>query len=227
MSDFKPTPETALTTAQLMERYQLQDEATLRAWTRLHDIDSNKNLYTPTQVDVIDHVHHHIHNLAMSMEDYKSMLERRGQNRSYTEPSSNSEPRESKIKEDKSTIDAPANGFSTKELTGEEVAEESNNADITDDAYEAIEMLTEQYAEAIDLMGERIADHFIDELDLSVMRHLAKKVKERRKLNGKTQPNRFLKTIQAVLPAKASNFLVPRRKSDDPSMELEQNHRLG
>lgn len=221
MSDFKPTPETDLTTAQMMERYQLKDEATLRAWTRLHDIDSNKDLYTPTQVDVIDHVHHHIHNLAMSMEDYKSMLERRRQNRSYNEP------RKSQINEERSTIDAPANGFSTRDLTSEEVAEESNNADITDDAYEAIEMLTEQYAEAIELMGERIADHFIDELDLSVMRHLAKKVKDRRKLNGKTQPNRFLKTIQAVLPAKASSLLVSRHKSDDPSMELEQNHRLG
>ncbi len=227
MSDFKPTPETDLTTAQLMERYQLKDEATLRSWTRLHDIDSNRDLYTPTQVDVIDHVHHHIHNLAMSMEDYKSMLERRRKNRSHNEPLSSSEPREAKIKEDRSTIDAPANEFLTRDVPREEVAEESNNADITDDAYEAIEMLTEQYAEAVDLMGERIADHFIDELDLSVMRHLAKKVKDRRKLNGKTQPNRFLKTIQAVLPAKASSILVPRDKSDDPSMELEQNHRLG
>lgn len=225
MSDFKPTPETDLTTAQLMERYQLKDEATLRAWGRLHGIDSKKNLYTPTQVDVIDHVHHHINNLAMSMEDYKSMLERRRQNRSHNEPSSSSEPRESKIKEERSTIDAPGNGFSTS--PSEEATEESNNAEITDDAYEAIEMLTEQYAEAIDLMGERIAEHFIDELDLSVMRHLAKKVKDRRKLNGKTQPNRFLKTIQAVLPAKDSNFLVTRHKSDDSSMELEQNHRLG
>jgi len=225
MSDFKPTPETDLTTTQLMERYQLKDEATLRSWARLHDIDSNKDLYTPTQVDVIDHVHHHIHNLAMSMEDYKSMLERRRQNRYDNEPSSSSEPKELKIKEDRNTIDAPANGFSKSNLPSEE--EESKNADITDDAYEAIEMLTEQYAEAVELMGERIADHFIDELDLSVMRHLAKKVKDRRKLNGKTKPNRFLKTIQAVLPAKASSILVTRDKSDDPSMELEQNHRLG
>jgi hypothetical protein len=227
MSDFKPTPETDLTTSQLMERYQLNDETTLRSWARLHDIDTHKDLYTPTQVDVIDHVHHHIHNLAMSMDDYKSMLERRRQNRSRNGESLATEPKESKVKEERSAIDAPANEFSTRDLPREEVAEESNNADITNDAYEAIEMLTEQYAEAIDLMGERIADHFIDELDLSVMRHLAKKVKDRRKLNGKNQPNRFLKTIQAVLPAKASNFLVPRHKSDDPSMELEQNHRLG
>ncbi|NEP46626.1 MAG: hypothetical protein F6K35_48525 [Okeania sp. SIO2H7] len=221
MSDFKPTPETDLTTAQMMERYQLKDEATLRSWARLHAIDSDRDLYTPTEVDVIDHVHHHIHNLAMSIEDYQSMLERRRQSR-YKEEN------EQKITENRSNANSEENTFYTIPEPVREVTEENENItnEVTEDASEAIEMLTEQYAEAIDLMGERIADRFIDELDLSVMRHLAQKVKDRRKLNGKSQPNRFLKTIQAVLPAKGRNFLVSR-KSEEPSMELEQNHRLG
>ena len=222
MSDFKPTPESALTTAQMMERYQLKDEATLQAWARLHAIESDRDLYTPTQVDVIDHVHHHIYNLAMSMEDYQRMLENRRQNRLTREES------EPKIAEDRSRINSADKTFYTEPQGIEKVAEENNYiaTELTEDASEAIEMLTEQYAEAIDVMGERIADRFIDELDLSVMRHLAQKVKDRRKLNGKSKPNRFLKTIQAVLPAKGSNVLVPR-KSESSSIELEQNHRLG
>jgi hypothetical protein len=87
-------------------------------------------------------------------------------------------------------------------------------------------MLTEQYSEAIDLMGERIADHFVDELDLSVMRHLAKKVQDRRKLNGQGKPNRFLQVIKAVLQPSGNTLLVPKN-AEQSSLELEHNHRLG
>lgn len=221
MSDFKPTPETDLNTAQMLERYQLKEQATLQNWAKLHDIQSNQGLYKPFEVDLIDHVHHHIHNLAMSMDDYKSMVERRKER-------SNSLHFSNQGEETKAT-NSTSNEFYTVPRPSSKVSEDSNDVsdEVTDDAQEAIEMLTEQYTEAIDLMGERIAEHFIDELDLSVMRHLAKKVKERRSLNGKSKPNRFLKTIQAVLPAKGSNLLVPRKSADDPSIELEQNHRLG
>lgn len=228
MSDFKPTPETDLTTAQMMERYQLEDRTTLQDWSLLHGINSDRGLYKPNEVDLIDHVHHHIHNLAMSIDDYKSMIQRR-QNRSNNVQQLTTEQVRPQMTEDKNTIEDafPTNGSSSQR--SQKATEESNDGsnDVTEDAYEAIEMLTEQYGEAIDLMGERIADRFIDELDLSVMRHLAKKVKERGKLTGKTKPNRFLKTIQAVLPAKGNSLLVPRKSADEPSIELEQNHRLG
>jgi hypothetical protein len=85
----------------------------------------------------------------------------------------------------------------------------------------------EQYSEAIEFMGERIADHFIDELDLSVMRHLAKKVKERQLLNGQVpKPNRFLRTIQAVLKPKNSPLLTSP-SPEESTVQMESNHRLG
>ncbi len=34
MSDFKVTPEVELNTAQMLERYQLQDETNLRRWAK-------------------------------------------------------------------------------------------------------------------------------------------------------------------------------------------------
>ena len=97
---------------------------------------------------------------------------------------------------------------------------------VNNEGYAAIEMLKDQYSEAIDVMGERIADHFIDELDLSVMRHLVKKVKARQKLNGKVSSNRFMKTIKAVLQPQNGNFLIPEDDEDESSIEVEQNHRL-
>lgn len=228
MSDFKPTPKTDLNTAQMLERYQLQDEATLQDWALLHGIQSNQGLYKPFQVDLIDHVHHHIHNLAMSMDDYKSMIQRRQERSNNLQLLAKEQSQPNQQEESKATS-SNSNEVYTVPKPSQKVTEESNDVsdEVTDDAYEAIEMLTEQYTEAIEVMGERIADHFIDELDLSVMRHLAKKVKEGRNLNGKSQPNRFLKTIQAVLPGKGSSLLVPRKSADDPSIELEQNHRLG
>ena len=195
MSDFKVTPEVQLSIAQMLERYQLEDESILRRWAKLHGINSSRGFYYPTEVDLIDHVHHHIYNLGMSITDYQNLLDRR-----RTNNTNNSQP----ITEPNTTI---AN-------------------QVADEAYNAIEMLTEQYSEAIDLMGERIADHFVDELDLSVMRHLAKKVQDRRKLNGQGKPNRFLQVIKAVLQPSGNTLLVPKHP-DQSSLELEHNHRLG
>jgi DNA-binding transcriptional MerR regulator len=192
MSDFKVTPEVELSTAQMLERYQLHDETILRRWAKLHGINSTRGFFYPSEVDLMDHVHHHIYNLGMSIADYQSLLDRR---RSQSQ---------------------------TSEDRNQQVATQ-----VADEAYDAIETLTNQYSEAIDLMGERIADHFIDELDLSVMRHLSQKVKDRRTLNGQTKkPNRFLQVIKAVLqPSNENTLLVPKKV--DPSLELEHHHRLG
>lgn len=193
MSDFKVTPEVELNTAQMLERYQMQDEAILRRWAQLHGINSTRGFFYPSEVDLMDHAHHHIYNLGMSIADYQSLLDRR---RSQSQ-----------------TSDAPNQTVASQ---------------VADEAYDAIETLTNQYSEAIDLMGERIADHFIDELDLSVMRHLSEKVKDRRNLNGQAKkPNRFLQVIKAVLQPSNENTLLVSKKSDDSSLELEHHHRLG
>lgn len=192
MSDFKVTPEVELSTAQMLERYELDDEVILRRWAKLHGINSSRGFYYPSEVDLLDHAHHHIYNLGMSLADYQGLLDRSRKNSQA-------------VKESTKTVDNL----------------------VTDEAYNAVEMLTEQYSEAIEFMGERIADHFIDELDLSVMRHLAKKVKERRQLNGQAKkPNRFFQVIKAVLQPNDETLLVPR-KVEDTSIELEHNHRLG
>ncbi len=193
MSDFKVTPEVELNTAQMLERYQLQDETILRRWAKLHAINSTRGFFYPSEVDLMDHAHHHLYNLGMSIAEYQSLLDRR---------SSNSQ----------------TSGDQSKTVASQ----------VADEAYDAIETLTEQYSEAVDLMGERIADHFIDELDLSVMRHLSQKVKDRRTLNGQTKkPNRFLQVIKAVLQPSSENTLLVPRKDDNSSLELEQHHRLG
>lgn len=193
MSDFKVTPEVELSTAQMLQRYQLQDETILRRWAKLHGINSSRGFFYPSEVDLMDHAHHHLYNLGMSIADYQSLLDRR---RSQSQTS----------------------GDRDKTVASQ----------VADEAYDAIEMLTDQYSEAIDLMGERIADHFIDELDLSVMRHLSKKVKDRRTLNGQAKkPNRFLQVIKAVLQPSNENTLLVPKKVDDPSLELEHHHRIG
>lgn len=195
MSDFKVTPEVELSIAQMLERYQLQDETVLRRWAKLHGINSTRGFFYPSEVDLMDHVHHHIYNLGMSIADYQSLLDRR---RSHSQTSSSPTQKS-------------------------DVASQ-----VADEAYDAIETLTGQYSEAIDLMGERIADHFIDELDLSVMRHLSQKVKDRRTLNGQAKkPNRFLQVIKAVLQPSSESTLLVSKKTDDPSLELEHHHRLG
>ena len=226
MSDFKVTPQSDLTTSQMLERYNLDDEITLKRWAQLHGIDNNRGYYNPDEVDLIDHVHHHINNLGMSIIDYQSFIDRRQispqqftqengkkimENNIYTNVSNSAQT-------EKSTEDFVGNNYDEINHTSEEIDNEE---------YAAIEMLKKQYSEAIDLMGEKIADHFIDELDLSVMRHLVKKVKESQRLNGKVSSNRFLKTIKAVLQPQNGNFLVPKDNEDESSIELEQNHRLG
>lgn len=193
MSDFKVTPEVELNTAQMLERYKLQDETILRRWAKLHAINSTRGFFYPGEVDLMDHAHHHLDNLGMSIADYQSLLDRRRSN-------------------------SQTSGDQNKTVASQ----------VADEAYDAIETLTEQYSEAVDLMGERIADHFIDELDLSVMRHLSQKVKDRRTLNGQTKkPNRFLQVIKAVLQPSSENTLLVPRKDDNSSLELEQHHRLG
>ncbi|MGD1809520.1 hypothetical protein ACP6PL_29365 [Dapis sp. BLCC M126] len=210
MSDFKVTPQSDLTTSQMLERYNLEDEIILKRWSQLHGIDSSRGYYNPDEVDLIDHVHHHIYNLGMSIIDYQSFIERR-----QIRPQTFDQEDEKNLRENNiynNSINDRVN----------DTSEQVNN-----EGYAAIEMLKNQYSEAIDVMGEKIADHFIDELDLSVMRHLVKKVKARQKINGKVSSNRFLKTIQAVLQPQNGNYLVPKDNEDESSMELEQNHRLG
>ncbi|NEQ38839.1 MAG: hypothetical protein F6K40_22225 [Okeania sp. SIO3I5] len=210
MSDFKVTPQRDLTTSQMLERYNLEDETILKRWAQLHGIDSSRGYYNPDEVDLIDHVHHHIYNLGMTIIDYQSFIERR-----QIRPQQSAQEYEKNLMENSTYNNSINDGVN-------DTSEQVNN-----EGYAAIEMLKNQYSEAIDVMGETIADHFIDELDLSVMRHLVKKVKARQKLNGKVSSNRFLKTIQAVLQPQNGNFLVPKDNEDESSMELEQNHRLG
>ena len=213
MSDFKVTPQSDLTTSQMLERYNLEDETILKRWAQLHGIDSSRGYYNPDEVDLIDHVHHHIYNLGMSIIDYQSFIEHR-----QIRPQKSAQEEEKNLRQNiiyNNSINDEVN----------DTSEQVNN-----EGYAAIEMLKDQYSEAIDVMGERIADHFIDELDLSVMRHLVKKVKARQKLNGKVSSNRFLKTIKAVLQPQNGSYLVPKDNQDnedESSIELEQNHRLG
>ncbi|MEM1172731.1 MAG: hypothetical protein AAGJ08_27550 [Cyanobacteria bacterium P01_H01_bin.35] len=210
MSDFKVTPQSDLTSSQMLERYKLEDEIILKRWAQLHGIDSSRGYYNPDEVDLIDHVHHHIYNLGMSIIDYQSFIESR-----QIRPQKYPQEKEKNLTENNIFNNSINDGVN------------DTSGQVNNEGYAAIEMLKNQYSEAIDLMGEKIADHFIDELDLSVMRHLVKKVKARQKLNGKVSSNRFLKTIQAVLQPQNGNYLVPKDNEDESSMELEQNHRLG
>lgn len=197
MSDFKPTPETNMTATQLLDRYQLHDQTILKAWASLHGIDGYDGFFTPPEVDLIDHAHHHIQNLGMTIDEYKNLLNRR-----INRVQIDCEPPQPVIHQNP---------------TGDQ---------ITDDASQAIEMLMDQYSEAIEVMGERIAEHFIDELDLSVMRHLARKVKERQLLNNPPKPNRFLRTIQSVLQVRNSPLLASP-SPEETQVQMESNHRLG
>ncbi|GGA52133.1 hypothetical protein CYANOKiyG1_71940 [Okeania sp. KiyG1] len=229
MSDFKVTPQRDLTTSQMLERYNLDDEITLKHWAQLHGIDNSRGYYNPDEVDLIDHVHHHIYNLGMSIIDYQSFIDRR-----QITPQKFTQENDKNMMENNIYTNV-SNSAQTDQNTENFVSNDydainNNSEEINNEEYAAIETLKKQYSEAIDLMGEKIADHFIDELDLSVMRHLVKKVKERQRLNGKVSSNRFLKTIKAVLQpqnGKNGNFLVPQDNKDESSIELEQNHRLG
>ncbi len=207
MSDFKVTPEVELTMTQLLERYHLKDERILHLWAQVHGINSSRGVFYPTEVDLLDHAHHHIQNLGMSVGEYESLIDR--SRKPVAPPSVTRAPV------------APTPVAPTPITNNEPVSA----SEVTEDAYAAIEMLTQQYSEAIDVMGERIAEQFIDELDLSVMRHLAKKVRDRRQQLTAQNPNRFVQMIQAAF--KPANPLLTPKKSQDSSLELEHNHRLG
>ncbi|MDY7022434.1 MAG: hypothetical protein SWJ54_13925 [Cyanobacteriota bacterium] len=223
MSDFKPTPETNLSTAQLLERYRISDEATLRTWAQLHGLSDNHGIYAPQEVELIDHVHHHLQNLGMSIDEYKNLVNRRF-NRPMTtsypglKTMNYSEPRDRGI--------SPQPGINN---AGNHPAEKSfsgNSEDINKQASGAIETLMEQYSEAIDYMGEQIADQFIEELDVSVMRHLSRKVQQRFTGNGQVRSNRLMQVIQGVFQSH-NNSLLMGSGSEDSSLHMENTHRLG
>ncbi len=219
MSDFKPTPETNLTTAQLLERYRISDEATLRTWANLHGLNGYHGVYSPNEVELIDHVHHHLQNLGMSIDEYKNLMNRR---LSRSVPVSSSERNSGSdytanlpsIPQHNVPVNPPVHHGSSD---GEQVIQEASGA---------IEMLREQYAETIDYMGEQIAEQFIDELDISVMRHLTRKVQQRLALNGQARSNRLMKAIQGVFQSK-NNSLLMGSPSEDQSLQMENTHRLG
>jgi hypothetical protein len=222
MSDFKVTPEVELTMTQLLERYHLKDERILHLWAQVHGINSSRGVFYPTEVDLLDHAHHHIQNLGMSVGEYESLIDR---SRKPVAPPSVTRapvaPTPVAPTPVAPTAVAPTPVAATPITNNEPVSA----SEVTEDAYAAIEMLTQQYSEAIDVMGERIAEQFIDELDLSVMRHLAKKVRDRRQQLTAQNPNRFVQMIQAAF--KPANPLLTPKKSQDSSLELEHNHRLG
>lgn len=232
MSDFKVTPQNDLTIAEMMERYNLEDEVTLKSWANLHGIDNSRGYYHPAQVDLIDHVHHHIYVLGMSITDYQNFINPRQNQQQKFDYEGMRKMNENNLYSNKVNHSQETQP-TTENFVYNNVDNSQHNSindtaeEVDDEAYAAIEMLKKQYSEAVDLMGERIAENFIDELDLSVMRHLAQKVKARQQLNGKVPANRFLKTIQAVLHPQNGNFLVSKNSADESSIELEQNHRLG
>lgn len=219
MSDFKPTPETNLTTAQLLERYRISDEATLRTWAHLHGLNGYHGVYSPNEVELIDHVHHHLQNLGMSIDEYKQLVNRRLSRSAPVSSSewnsgSNSTANPPSIPQQNAPVSPAVHHLSSD---GEQVIQEASGA---------IEMLREQYAETIDYMGEQIAEQFIDELDISVMRHLTRKVQQRLALNGQARSNRLMKAIQGVFQSK-NNGLLMGSPSEDPSLQMENTHRLG
>ncbi|MGB3535309.1 MAG: hypothetical protein WBA13_17560 [Microcoleaceae cyanobacterium] len=217
MSDFKTTPETDLNISQLLERYQVRDELTLRNWAKLHGINGNRPTFSPQEVDLIDHVHHHLHNLGMSVPEYQTLVNRR----SHCVPNSTQPPQNS--------AEFQSAPVPTAEHNQPDVQQPSqqSNEDINQQTSEAIEGLMEQYSEAIDYMGDQIADHFINELDASVMRHLVKKVKVRQQTSPRnTQPNRLMKAIQVVFQSKEEKLLKSASR-DESRLQMESNHRLG
>ncbi|MEB3279971.1 MAG: hypothetical protein VKK42_13740 [Lyngbya sp.] len=218
MSDFKPTPETNLTTTQLLERYRIGDEATLRTWAQLHGLNGNRGVFSPDEVELIDHVHHHLQNLGMSIDEYKNLVNRR-LNRSSSGSSSGlnsasySEP-----------VEQP--NVPPQPGVNHAVNSSENSPEVAQQASGAIEMLMEQYSEAIDYMGEQIADQFIEQLDASVMRHLSRKVQQRFAVNGQMRSNRLMQVIQGVFQSKNKSLLMGSR-SEDSSLHMENTHRLG
>ncbi len=219
MSDFKTTPEQDLTTNQLLDRYQIQDEYILQNWASLHGINGDRSTFSPREVDLIDHAHHHLHNLSMSVTEYQDLVDRRPHHHAVPAPSqpSNSVYLNPGKTHNKSDSNQPLKQSSATQ----------NQEELEAQATDAIEMLMAQYSEAIDYMGEQIADNFIDELDTSVMRHLVRKVKERQQTQSPTAPpNRLMKAIQIVFQSKNNSLLAPS-SSEDSGLQMENTHRLG
>ncbi|MCG5061170.1 MAG: MerR family transcriptional regulator [Limnoraphis sp. WC205] len=223
MSDFKPTPDTNLTMAQLLERYRIGDEATLRTWAQLHGLNGNHGIYSPNEVELIDHVHHHLHNLGMSIDEYKKLVNRRLHPPSYPSSGWNSAAKSQSMEQ---PISQPNPSVSNSVYSSSENHSSDQTEKVVQEASGAIEMLMEQYSEAIDYMGEQIADQFIDELDVSVMRHLSRKVQQRLALNGQARSNRLMKAIQGVFQSKNKSLLMGS-PSEDSSLHMENTHRLG
>jgi hypothetical protein len=217
MSDFKITPEIALSAHQMMERYQLNDYYTLLAWAEIHSIDTNRGFYKPEEIDLIDHVHHHIQNLGMTMGEYQEMLKR---SRYGTNSVSSSR------REEERSINQPANSYSelNNELNRE--GDRPLNTTISNEAYQAIEMLTNQYSEAVEIMAEKMAERFIEDLDASVMRHLLKKVQERQNPMNK-RPNLLVRTINAIFGGSPEKTTLQGMEKKTNDWDMEQHHRLG
>jgi hypothetical protein len=217
MSDFKTTPETDLSISQLLQRYQIQDESTLRNWAKLHGINGNRPTFSPQEVDLIDHVHHHLHNLGMSVSEYQHLVNRRSSHiQTPSQPPQNTAE----------FNPSPTPPAEFNQSVGQSVSQPSNE-DINHQTSDAIERLMEQYSEAIDYMGEQIADNFINELDASVMRHLVKKVKARQQIPvEQAQPNRLMKAIQVVFKSKNDKLLMGSTQ-EESGLQMESNHRLG
>jgi DNA-binding transcriptional MerR regulator len=217
MSDFKTTPETDLNVSQLLERYQLQDESTVRYWAKLHGINGNRPTFSPQEVDLIDHVHHHLQNLGMNVSEYQNLVNRR----SHSVQTSPQPPQNSAEFNSSPSPTIPSNSPAVQPTS------EPSDADMNQQTSDAVEVLMEQYSEAIDYMGEQIADHFITELDASVMRHLVQKVKARKQAAVETpQPNRLMKAIKVVFKSKDEKLLTGSTR-DDSRLQMESNHRLG
>lgn len=216
MSDFKTTPETDLNIPQLLERYQVQDESTIRNWAKLHGINGNRPTFSPQEVDLIDHVHHHLQNLGMTTSEYQNLVNRR----SHSVHTSPQPPQNSAEFNSSPTPTKPA-------TPSAQPTSEPSDTDISQQTSDAVEVLMEQYSEAIDYMGEQIADHFINELDASVMRHLVEKVKSRQQAALENpQPNRLMKAIQVVFKSKDEKLLTGSTR-DESRLQMESNHRLG
>jgi hypothetical protein len=217
MSDFKITPEIALSAHQMMERYQLNDYYTLIAWAEIHNIDTNRGFYKPEEINLIDHVHHHIQNLGMTMGEYQEMLKRSH----YATNPMNSSRREEEI------INQPVNSYS--DFNSSELNREGDrplNTAISNEAYQAIEMLTSQYSEAVEIMGEKMAERFMEELDASVMRHLLKKVQERQNPLNK-RPNLLVRAINAIFGGSPEKTTLQGKEKKTNDWDMEQHHRLG
>ena len=220
MSDFKTTPETDLTTYELLNRYQIEDEYLLHSWAKIHGINGNRSTFSPREVDLIDHAHHHLSNLGMSVPEYQDLVNRRHQNH----PPLKVAPEPSNSGYLNATSSQNTSEFSPTIVPSDSP---ESDEDMSQQATDAIETLMDQYSEAIEYMGEQIADNFIEELDASVMRHLVRKVKVRQQHQAQNiKPNRLMKAIQVVFKNKEESLLAPS-SGEESRLEMENTHRLG